>query len=75
MGQFLGFEIFDMFRGSGYDYVDAHYWSVQQIMLKHYAFGKPLKVMDLDKGKVTLFVNMTLENSNKEETDQQMRDL
>lgn len=31
--------------------------------------------MDLDQGKVTLFVNMTLEDSYSEETNQMIKDM
>ena len=63
MGAGLGLEIFDLFRKSNYDFVDNPYWTAMQIKVKQYAFEKQLRVMDLDKGKVLLFVNTTMQES------------
>ena len=55
-------------RSSSYDYVDNKYFSVQQVAVKLYALKNKIKILDLDKGKVLLFVNMTMEQDRQEET-------
>ena len=65
----------DLIKGSTHDYVDNKYFSVQQIAVKLYALKNPVKIMDLDKGKVLLFVNTTMEEEKKEETKTLMKDL
>ena len=60
--------IMDLNKGSKHDYVDNQFFSVYQVAVKLYALKNPLKIMDMDKGKVLLFVNMTLEEDKAVET-------
>ena len=53
--------IMDLQRSGNHDYVDNKYFSVQEVSVKLFALKNRLRILDLDKGKVTLFVNMTLE--------------
>jgi len=67
--------IMDLSKGSAHDYVDNSYFSIQQIQVKLFALRNSVKIMDLDKGKVTLFVNMTLEKEKEDETKSLLSDL
>ena len=58
----------DLWRQSTHDYVDNQYFSVQQVAVKLFALKNPVRVMDVDKGKVLLFVNLTMEEHRSEET-------
>ena len=58
----------DLNLGAGRDYVDNQYFSVQQVAVKLYALKNKVKIMDIDKGKVLLFVNVTMEQEHEEET-------
>ena len=76
----------DLTRGTSHDYVDNPYWSIFEIKVKQMAQKQPFKLMDKDLGKVSscqdskdfqvvLVVNLTLEESQKEETEAQLTDL
>ena len=67
--------IMDLSRGSQHDYVDNQYFSVSQVLVKLYALKNKVRIMDIDKGKVLLFVNMTMEKERQEETKSMMRDM
>ena len=67
--------IMDLNRGSQHDYVDNQYFSVSQVFVKLYALKNKVRVMDVDKGKVLLFVNMTMEQERQEETKSILRDM
>ena len=60
--------IMDLQRGGQHDYVDNKYFSVQEVTVKLFALKNRLRILDLDKSKVTLFVNMTLEDNKDEQT-------
>ena len=63
--------VMDLMRGGTHDYVDNPFWSVLQIKVKQMAYKNPVAIMDQDIGKVLLFVNMTLEEQNKMQTDEE----
>lgn len=65
----------DLNRGSQHDYVDNQYFSVSQVFVKLYALKNKVRIMDVDKGKVLLFVNMTMEQEKQEETKSILRDM
>ena len=44
-------------------------------MVKLYALKNKVKIQDIDKGKVLLFVNMTMENERSEETKSMLTDM
>ena len=48
---------------------------MQQVAVKLFALKNRVRIMDLDRGKVALFVNMTLEENHREETKQTIADL
>ena len=58
----------DLQRGSKYDYVDNCYFSVAQVAVKLYALKNKVRIMDMDKGKVLLFVNMTMDEEQQDES-------
>ena len=45
--------IMDLAKGSGHDYVDNKYHSVSEVAVKLFAFKNKLRIMDLDRGKVS----------------------
>ena len=65
----------DLQRGSTHDYVDNQYFSVSQVFVKLYALKNKVRIMDIDKGKVLLFVNMTMEQERQEETKSMLTDI
>ena len=65
----------DLAKGSTHDYVDNQYFSVQQIAVKLFALKNPVRIMDIDKGKVLLFVNMTLDEHQSAETKSMLNDM
>ena len=67
--------IMDLSRSATFDYVDNKFFSVQEVQVKLFALKNKLRIKDLDKGKVTLFVNMTMEDNKSEETKQTISDL
>ena len=67
--------IMDLTKMSGHDYVDNKYFSVQEVYVKLFAYKNRLRIMDLDRGKVLLFVNMTLEKEKEQETSAMLADM
>lgn len=67
--------IMDLQRSGNHDYVDNKFFSVQEVSVKLFALKNKLRILDLDKGKVTLFVNMTLEQGRSEETKGMLADM
>ena len=65
----------DLAKGSSHDYVDNQYFSVSQIAVKLFALKNPVRIMDIDKGKVLLFVNMTLDEHQSAETKSMLNDM
>ncbi|CDW77892.1 glutathione peroxidase [Stylonychia lemnae] len=58
-----------------HDYVDNPFWSVMQIKVKFLDEEKARSVGEIDKGKVILFTNLSIEESQKEEITEQLRKL
>ena len=67
--------IMDLHRMSTFDYVDNKFFSVQEVYVKLFALKNKLRILDLDKGKVTLFVNMTFEENKSDETKRTIADM